>query len=262
MTTAERTGREDIKTATGLYLYCVVDAGEIPEGGWDISGLEGQPLGSIAHRQVSAVVSDAVGQRQNATRENLTTHTLVLEKILEHQQILPIRFGIVANRQEDVINKVLKPNYWKFSELLSQLKGKKELGVKVLWNRGSILNQILAEDEQIRQLRDSLDGKPEEAIYYEKIKLGRFVEAALTSKRSLIKDEILKALNTFSIDCRENQLLTENMVLNAAFLVPEGNEGEFESALNDLNSKFAEALIFKFTAVAPPYNFVNITIKL
>ena len=63
-------------------------------------------------------------------------------------------------------------------------------------------------------------------------------------------------------DHRENKLLTENMVLNAAFLVPVDNEGGFDQALNMFEGKYQGLLTFKYTAVAPPYNFVNIAIQL
>ncbi len=262
MSMTSPTTEQTIPLRTGIYLYCIVDRSMIPQTLWKISGLCGQPLKIIHYRDISAVVSDVQGDRQRATRDNLLTHTLVLEKILEHQQLLPIRFGIMASCEEDIVNNILKEHYWNFHEILQGLKGKKELGVKVLWNQAAIIQEILGQDEQICHLRDSLAGQEEDSIYYEKIKLGKLVEAALQSKRAQLQSTIIEALAPLAIEYRENKLLSEAMVVNAAFLVPAENEPDFDQRLNELANKYDNTLRFKYTAVAPPYNFVNISICL
>ncbi|MBI4533992.1 MAG: GvpL/GvpF family gas vesicle protein [Candidatus Melainabacteria bacterium] len=262
MSTVKETQGQEQSISLGLYLYCIVRQCDVPQSLWDIRGLEGEPLESITHRDLAAVVSHVRTERQRASRENLMAHTLVLEKIMEHQQLLPVRFGIVAKTQDDVVSKVLQAYYWEFLEILKGLDGKKELGLKVFWNHDAIMGQIIADDAQIRDLRDKVAGQSPESSYYQRINLGRLVEAALSAKRDYLKTQLLEALLPLATDHRENKLLTENMVLNAAFLVPVNNEEKFDEALNVFEGKYQDLLTFKYTAVAPPYNFVNIAIQL
>jgi hypothetical protein len=50
--------------------------------------------------------------------------------------------------------------------------------------------------------------------------------------------------------------------MNAAFLVEREREGEFDSAVNKIARKYGQRLKFKYTGPWPPYNFVNIRLKL
>lgn len=262
MSTVKEIQGQEQSISLGLYLYCIVRQGEIPQEPWEIKGLDGESLATITHRELAAVVSRVRTERQRASRDNLMAHTLVLEKIMVHQQLLPVRFGIVAKTQDDVVSKVLQAYYWDFLEILKGLDGKKELGLKVFWNYDAIMAQIIADDAQIRELRDKVAGLSPESSYYQRINLGRLVEAALSAKREYLKTQLLDSLLPLATDHRENKLLTENMVLNAAFLVPVANEGKVDEALNVFEGQYQGVLTLKYTAVAPPYNFVNIAIQL
>ncbi|HEY9682959.1 MAG TPA: GvpL/GvpF family gas vesicle protein [Oculatellaceae cyanobacterium] len=245
---------------TGFYLYCIAKAAEQNNIG-SIRGIADAQLQTIQHRELSVIVSQVSRGRQQATRSNLLRHAEVLENIMQQTQILPIRFGIVAADEEEVINTVLKANYWSFHEILERLQGKKELGLKVLWQQQTVLNKLLEEDTELKNLRDSLAGRSDIAAYHEKIKLGRLLEAALRQYQEALRSEILDSLSELSEELRENKLLTENMILNSAFLVKSEDEEQFEERVNALGDKH-EHLTFKYTNVAPPYNFVNLTIKL
>src|SRR3990167_2586791 len=194
MSTVKEIQGQDQSVSLGLYLYCIVRQCDMPQGLWAVRGLDGELLETIIHRDRAAVVSRVRSERQRASRENLMAHTLVLEKIMEHQQLLPVRFGIVAKTQDDVVSKVLQAYYWEFLEILKSLDGKKELGLKVFWNYDAIMGQIIADDAQIRELRDKLAGQSPESSYYQRINLGRLVEAALSAKREDLKAQLLEAL--------------------------------------------------------------------
>jgi len=50
------------------------------------------------------------------------------------------------------------------------------------------------------------------------------------------------------------------MVLNAAFLVDEARQVEFDAAVERLDQEMGKRLIFKYVGPVPPYNFVNIVV--
>jgi hypothetical protein len=51
------------------------------------------------------------------------------------------------------------------------------------------------------------------------------------------------------------------MIMNAAFLVARDREAEFDVRVKEIGAKY-ETLKFKYTGPWPPYNFVNIRLKL
>jgi len=52
------------------------------------------------------------------------------------------------------------------------------------------------------------------------------------------------------------------MILNAAFLVERTQERLFDDKVKEVSRQYEELLTFKYTGPWPPYNFVNIKLKL
>ena len=52
------------------------------------------------------------------------------------------------------------------------------------------------------------------------------------------------------------------MILNAAFLVDRAQEQAFDERVKDISRRYEEVLTFKYSGPWPPYNFVNIKLKL
>jgi hypothetical protein len=52
------------------------------------------------------------------------------------------------------------------------------------------------------------------------------------------------------------------MILNAAFLVDRTQERLFDEKVKEVSRRYDELLTFKYTGPWPPYNFVNIKLKL
>jgi hypothetical protein len=72
-------------------------------------------------------------------------------------------------------------------------------------------------------------------------------------------DEGLRAICVAS---RDNKPIGDKMIMNAAFLIERERETEFDAAVNRIAKKFGDPLNFKYTGPWPPYNFVNIRLKL
>jgi len=51
------------------------------------------------------------------------------------------------------------------------------------------------------------------------------------------------------------------MIMNAAFLISRDREAAFDARVKSIASRF-DRLTFKYTGPWPPYNFVNIRLKL
>ncbi len=60
---------------------------------------------------------------------------------------------------------------------------------------------------------------------------------------------------------RANKPIGDRMILNAAFLIAREKEGAFDGRVKAIGVKY-DNLTFKYTGPWPPYNFVNIRLKL
>ena len=50
--------------------------------------------------------------------------------------------------------------------------------------------------------------------------------------------------------------------MNAAFLVERARSEEFDEVVREVSHRYDDLLTFKYTGPWPPYNFVNIKLKL
>jgi len=60
---------------------------------------------------------------------------------------------------------------------------------------------------------------------------------------------------------RANKPIGDKMIMNAAFLVEREREAAFDARVKMLGATY-ETLTFRYTGPWPPYNFVNIRLKL
>jgi hypothetical protein len=71
----------------------------------------------------------------------------------------------------------------------------------------------------------------------------------------------LERLRGVSVAARANKPTSDRMIMNAAFLVKRDKEREFDACVRDIGARHG-SLTFKSTGPWPPYNFVNIRLKL
>jgi hypothetical protein len=90
---------------------------------------------------------------------------------------------------------------------------------------------------------------------------GRLIDAALQARSERYVAEILEQLREVSVASRINKPIGDKMIMNAAFLISRDQETAFDAKVKSIASRF-DKLTFKYTGPWPPYNFVNIRLKL
>jgi len=88
------------------------------------------------------------------------------------------------------------------------------------------------------------------------------VEAALEGVQSRYVADIHEALKPVAVASRSNKVIGDRMILNAAFLVERTQERAFDDKVKEVSRRYEDLLTFKYTGPWPPYNFVNIKLKL
>jgi hypothetical protein len=209
---------------------------------------------------LAAVVSESPVVEYDSSRRNMMAHTVVLEEVMREFTVLPVRFGTVAPRSEAVEEQVLKRRYGELNGLIEEMEGRVELGLKAIWYEEAIFRDVVEENQAIRRLRDSLTGRTAEETYYDRIRLGEMVEAGMDKKRDEEAERILERLRPLVYKTRANKVITDRMVLNAAFLVDKDHEAEFDQVVQQLDAELGKRLMFKYVGPVPPYNFVNVVV--
>jgi hypothetical protein len=245
----------------GQYLYCIIGTGEARNfGSIGISG-RGDPVTTIAYRDLSTVVSTVPMSKYVVSKEIMLNHEKVIEAVMKDYTVLPVRFYTVAPNAEEV-RSLLRRRYQEFKKLLRELDNKVELGLKALWkDMDAIFKEIVEENEENRVVRDKVMAGSGEDIGQDKAAISRRVKLALEEKKAKEREALLQPLRKACSDFCLNTTHGDDMVMNAAFLVDRAREKEFDSCVEELGVHYGDRIEFKYVGPVPPYSFVNIVVK-
>lgn len=243
----------------GKYVYCIIRTTQPlslePLG----IGADPAPVYTVAHGELAAVVSDSPLGVLDPTRDNVLAHQRVNERVMQDHTVLPMSFGTIFKTRDDVFA-FLKSASDAFLGVLDKMENKLELGLKVLWDRDAVVEEIEAENEDIHRLKGEIENQ-KGSTYFARMQYGRLVDAALHAKSVEYTSGIFERLRDVSVASRSNRPIGDRMILNAAFLVSRDQEERFDARVKELGARYSK-LTFKYTGPWPPYNFVNIRLKL
>jgi Gas vesicle synthesis protein GvpL/GvpF len=244
---------------SGKYVYCIVQTTESLRFGPIGIGSEPAEVHTVNYRDIAAVVSDTPLEVYDPTRENVLAHERVNEAVMRGFTVIPMSFNTVFKTREDIVE-LLRSAYDAFRDVLGKMEDKLEFGLKVLWEPEIVIREIEKDNENLRLLRQEISSQ-KGSTYFARMQYGRLVDSLLQHRSEQLVSEIFAALSDVSIASRANKPIGEKMILNAAFLVPRDREGDFDVKVKEIDARYAN-LNFKYTGPWPPYNFVNIRLKL
>jgi hypothetical protein len=224
-------------------------------------GIGAQPseVYTVHYQDLAAVVSDAPLEVLDSTRENVLAHERVNETVMRDRTVIPMSFGTIFKTREDIVE-LLRSAAEAFGDVLKKMQNKLEFGLKVLWDRDEAIRQIEVEDEDISRLKKEIASQ-KGPTYFARMQYGRLVDSALQLKSERYVAEILTELRDVSVASRINKPIGDKMIMNAAFLILREKEPDFDARVKGIAGRF-DNLTFKYTGPWPPYNFVNIRLKL
>jgi hypothetical protein len=245
--------------ARSKYVYCVIESEKPLRFGPLGLGAEPSDVHTVHFRNLAAVVSDTPREVIDATRENILAHERVNEAVMRSHTVIPMSFGTVFKTGDDIVE-LLRAAYEAFTDVLQKMQDKLEFGLKVLWDRDQIVREIERADENVRRLKDEISSQSG-STYFARMQYGRMVDAALEDYVERYVGAIVNELRPVSTASRSNKPIGEKMIMNAAFLVTREQENAFDAKVKEIGARY-ESLTFKYTGPWPPYNFVNIRLKL
>jgi hypothetical protein len=247
--------------AEGKYVYCIIEC-ETPRTFGPIGiGGRGDVVYTIHYGGLAAVVSDTPIVMYDPTRENALAHERVNETVLREFTVIPMSFGTVFRTAGDVVE-FLKDTADALRDVLATMKGKIEFGLKVNWEPEVVLKEVEVEHEEIRRLKEEIQSNRLASTYFARVQLGRLIERAMSDKAESYIRAIYDHLRDCAIASRHNKPIGDKMILNAAFLVESARTEEFDHKVSEIARRFEGKLRFSCTGPWPPYNFVNIRLKL
>lgn len=265
-------GEARVDAGQALYLYCFFRGPpvRVPERGIDGVGR----TVVISHGEVCALASpvsleeygeEAVERRAGEAQwlaPRVHRHEELVRAVMDAHPVLPVRFGTLYRDAERVLQ-VLVRAHAELRAFLDFVADKEEWGLKVYASEGAGPEVPTIFSAQLHALDERLAAAtPGEAhlIRKERERLAR--EEGLRW-RERVSGEVYDEVAGGAVQARRNPRLTrratgrtEEMILNAAFLVARFEVHGFRAKVEGLAARYApQALAFELTGPWAPYNF-------
>jgi hypothetical protein len=246
------TGTEEI-SKTALYCYGVTQA-DTARAQKD-AGLAGKSVEPVRHGAVAALTSLAPPGKVRARRADLLCHFEVLRRALDDGTVLPLRFGIVFDDEESLVESFLRPRHDELVALLAELRGRVELRVTAHYREEAILAEIVRENQRVARLRQATRAEPGRPHLLE---LGELVASELRAHTDRDARALLHRLGSLALDYEVDEQPIEHQVLRASFLVSADRVPVFDAAMDELAAKQTGRIDFTYVGPLPPHSFVHL----
>src|SRR5690242_21743104 len=195
----------------GRYVYGVIESRAPVSFNRSSIGGVSEEVYTVHYGDIAAVVSRTPVFIFDPTRDNALAHEHVIESVMKNYTIIPMSFGTVF-RTDDDIREVLKSIYSSLKDVLKQMTGKLEFGLKVTWDRDRIIEELKQEDEEIRQFHQEIIRKHLQSTYLARMQLGRMIDKSLAERSTQYVREIYEALRAVCVASRDNQPIGDKMI--------------------------------------------------
>lgn len=237
-----------------LYVYGVLPAEEQPR--ISPTGVEGAEVRTVEHAGIAALVSSVRGSELAVARE-VRAHGSVLGEASKRATVLPVRFGTVLESEDAVRDRLLAPNAERLAALLRDVAGCVQLTVKGEYVEERLMRDVVRGSPAVAALRKRLEKVPEEAGYYERIRLGELVAGEVASRREEDTRRAMEKLEPLASAAREEAPTRPNTAFNLAFLVKRDGERAFTRGVSELGEDLEGRIEIRYVGPLPPYSFAE-----
>jgi hypothetical protein len=220
---------------------------------------------TICFQDIAAVVSDSeIVDYSHMPKDTLgrllVSHQQLIEKVMAKHTIIPMRLGTFASSDEEV-REILSKGYRTIKDIFERAKDNIEIDIVATLNDLKSFLQEVSQEDEIRQLKQSLLNKEGGITIDDQMKVGVLVKRRLDKKKEMFANQIQAALGEIAQNLKAHDLMDDKMVLNTAFLLDKNRQKEFEHKLDEINDKFEDKLNFRCVGPLPPYSFYTLEVK-
>ena len=249
---------------TALYIYGIIPSGDriiFDEAGVDDDHDE---VYTIPSGGLSAVVSATTithyrGMKRDEAARYLVTHQRIVELVMQHFTVLPVKFGTVLP-DEDHVHRLLVQGKSAFCAALERCAGLAQMEVVALWNLQDVFEQI-GRDDRIVALKRRIAGRTQQESMEERVQAGQLVKMLMEERRTEFHEMIASALKPIGVDHVINPVLEDGMVTNVGLLLDNHGQRLLDARLSELDRSFNGTLTFRCIGPLPPYSFATVEVQ-
>jgi hypothetical protein len=241
-----------IDESSAAYVYGVVRGGDMPS--IEAEGVGGSVVRQVERDGLAALVSSVPKQGLRVKRRDLHRHLRVIEEAFAATTILPCPFGTVVASTESVEHDLLLSRRDELLSAVERLEGKVQMNVKATYAEPELLRQVVEGNPEIAHLRERTK-QLGDAGYYDRLRLGELVAAALAGRRRQDAERLLPELAQSAAEVVADD--EEAAVVKGSFLVSLRELGRFDATLEAVARREQPLIRFEVIGPLPPTAFAS-----
>jgi hypothetical protein len=248
---------EPARTGQGWYVYGIVPGDVEPTG--EATGVGDPPghVGVVPHGDIAALVSEVDVSKPLGKPEDILAHQRLLDATVSEAPVLPLRFGAVLSSKDAVADEFLAPYEEEFASALRELDGRAEFVIKGRYVQDALLREVLSENTEAAQLRDSIGQTgDEDASRNERIRLGEIISNAVEAKRAADTRELGDAVAAYSLLSNVRPPSHEEDAVHVALLVEMAKREDLEQAVGKIAQAWKGRVNLRLLGPMAAYDFV------
>jgi hypothetical protein len=238
-----------------VYVYGAVRSGALSEVPRE--GIRDAPVELLERDGLGLLVSTVPVEGLRVRRQDLLRHLRLIEDVFAQTTVVPCSFGTVVASREAADAYLLEERRDELLELLLRLDGRSQLNVKIAYDEEHALKEIVAAEPEIARLRE-VTRRLGAAAYYENLRLGELIAAALAARRARDADDFLERLAACAEDVVVEESRDETLILKASFLIGRRRLDAFNEELERLAANEAPRVRVESIGPLPPTAFVSL----
>ncbi|MHB1101897.1 MAG: GvpL/GvpF family gas vesicle protein [Devosia sp.] len=244
--------------ASQHYIYGIVAASsQFPEA---LSGLEDAPVRPYIVDRLAALISPTSLETVRPERRHLSAHQSVLTKVAQATDVLPMAFGMISD-SEAAVGETLTEYSEVFSRELARIAGRVEMTVRLRLQGDDIFRMYVEQFPELKRRRDACFSGPREPNQMELLDLGQHFERLLTRDREEKIETAMSVLRPIVSEIKSVEPHDERLMFSIACLIDRGIAQRFDSAIEELASKYRDDYRIEVNGPWPPYSFVGLSLQ-
>jgi hypothetical protein len=263
------TGRTEMREAaaatpqaTSFYVYGVIPAADA--GGWPgADGIDSPSptVRTVVAGELAALVSALPPDRTPGNRDDLEAHRRVLSLANERCTTIPMRFGMVMDREDLVREELLGEHADELTDLMRKLDGHVQMTVRAFYAEDGLLREVAESDPEIVRNSEAIRGLSETEGRDARIALGELIVERVNARREQDERLLVERLAPFATEVRVDPPTSERVALNAQLLVRRDRRAALDEAVGVLAAALDGYLAIRYIGPLPPYSFADLSLE-
>jgi hypothetical protein len=233
-----------------LYAYAVVRGDASPPAR---RGVLDAPVATVRDGGVAVLVSRLESDRVRAKRRDLLAHSDVVQEAYGNGVVLPLRFGMLFDSEDELRSRLIGPRRDELLSLLEKFDGVAEMRLRAKYHdQESVLADVVKDDPAILRLREAARSQGD------LVRLGERVAQRFQERRAADADTVVRRLGNHAVETRVDELDDELGVVKASFLVRDKKRKKFDAELDAVALRLRHLVTFTCTGPLPPHSFVSL----